>query len=78
MGVTTIYHNGIEHVTIRYAADLLGVSRQRIHQIIAEYSLPTAEFEYGKLIRRKDLESIAATDRRNGVRRNPQNQRKRS
>lgn len=55
---------------IREAADLLGVSVQRMHQLIDSYKLSTDSINPRfKVVKRSEVEKLAESERPNGVRR---------
>lgn len=56
-------------VTIREGADMVGVSVQRMHQLIETYELPTDAINPRlKVMRRADAERLKNMERPNGVR----------
>lgn len=46
------------YLTTAQAAERLGVTRQRIHQLIQEGRLPTSRFGRAHMIREEDLELV--------------------
>lgn len=55
---------------IRDAAEFLGVSVQRMHQLIEAYELATDSINPRfKVVKRADVERLAGSDRPSGVRR---------
>ena len=57
-------------ITVREGAEIVGVSVQRMHQLIHEYELETTSLHSRlKVMRRNDAEKIKRMDRPSGVRR---------
>jgi hypothetical protein len=56
-------------ITVREAADtILGVTPQRVHQLIAAYGITTEKpSPRVTFVRRKDVERVAAMERPSGV-----------
>ena len=60
---------------VRDAADLLGVSIQRMHQLIDSYELSTDAINPRfKVVKRIEVEKLAESQRPNGVRKDRRNQ----
>lgn len=56
-------------ITIREGAEIVGVSIQRMHQLIESYKLETDSINPRlKVMRRTDAEKLSGMDRPNGVR----------
>lgn len=55
-------------ITARDAADVLGVTIQRVHQLVASYGIESMEVNPRfKLLKESDVHKIASKERPNGV-----------
>ncbi len=57
-----------DFVTVQEAAEIMGLSRQRIHQLIPTYDLEYRQIgEFLLILRRKDIERLSRIERPSGI-----------